>query len=191
MGCQTEVSIGENLVFSICCHDPDTGILTDADAAPAWRLYEDETGAAILTGTMAVLDNLNTTGFYTEIIACTVANGFENNKSYTVYIEATVDGDTGGISYGFRAMEAIPYPPWGIAFTYTVTDIDTGLPIEGVRIWFATDAAIANVTWVGTTDTFGIARDENANLPWLAAGTYYIRSRRTGYHFEIDTEVVS
>lgn len=103
MGCPSEVYIGDNLVFSICTHDPDTGHLTDADAAPIYRIYEEETAAAILTGTMTKLDDANTTGFYTELIACTAANGFEAGKSYTVYIEATVDSDTGGICYGFRA----------------------------------------------------------------------------------------
>jgi hypothetical protein len=102
MGCQTEVDLESNLVFSVTTHDPDTGILTDADAVPAYRIYEDETAVPILTGDMAKLDDANTTGFYTELIACTVVNGFEVNKSYTVYIEATVDGDKGGIAYSFR-----------------------------------------------------------------------------------------
>ena len=107
MGCPAEVEIGENLTFSICTHDPDTGALADADAAPAYRIYEDETAGAILTGTMAKLDDGNTLGFYTELIACTAANGFEDGKSYTVYITAAVDGDTGGICYGFRALTPI------------------------------------------------------------------------------------
>ena len=107
MGCQGTVEIGDNLVFSVCTHDPDTGALTDADAAPAYRIYEDETATAILSGTMAILDTGNTTGFYTEIIACTTANGFEDGKTYSIYISATVDSDTGGICYGFRAVTAI------------------------------------------------------------------------------------
>ena len=102
MGCPTETYIDETLTFSICTHDPDTGVLTDADAAPSYRIYEDETATAILTGDMSILDTANTTGFYTELIAATLGNGFEDGKSYTIYIEATVDGDTGGISYGFK-----------------------------------------------------------------------------------------
>jgi len=104
MGCPSLVEIGDNLVFSITSHDPDTGVLTDAESAPTYRVYEDETATAILTGSMAKLDDSNTTGFYTESIACTAANGFEDGKTYTVYIEATVDGDTGGICYGFKAI---------------------------------------------------------------------------------------
>jgi len=101
MGCPSVIELEKNCVFSICTHDPDTGVLTDADAAPAYRVYEEETDPPILTGEMAKLDDDDTTGFYTESIACTAANGFEVGKSYTVYIQATVDSDTGGICYGF------------------------------------------------------------------------------------------
>ncbi len=91
-------------MFSITSHDPDTGVLTDADAVPSYRIYEDETAAAILNGDMAKLDDANTTGFYTELIACTTANGFEVSKTYTVYISATVDGDEGGITFAFTVI---------------------------------------------------------------------------------------
>ena len=101
MSCQSRVTLGDNLTFTITTHDPDTGVLTDADAAPVYRVYENETAVAILTGTMAILDNAGTTGFYSELVACTAANGFEIGKSYNIYIAATVDSDTGGISYGF------------------------------------------------------------------------------------------
>lgn len=112
MGCPSEVEIGDNLVFSITTHDPDTGVLTDADSAPAYRVYEDEdtgTGTAgaglLFSGTMSKLDDANTTGFYTESIACTSGNGFENGRTYTIYIEATVDSDKGGICFGFKAYD--------------------------------------------------------------------------------------
>ena len=101
MGCQSQVDIDDYFTFSICTHDPDTGELADADAAPAYRLYENETATPILTGTMTTLDATETTGFYTERIECSAANGFENRKSYTIYIVAIVDGDTGGVAYSF------------------------------------------------------------------------------------------
>ena len=104
MGCPAQVEIGQTLVFSVCTHDPDTGVLTDADAAPTYRVYEAETDTPILTGSMAKLDDANTTGFYTEAIACTVANGFEAKQSYTIYIQATVDADTCGIAYSFNVF---------------------------------------------------------------------------------------
>ena len=110
MGCQTEVDIGDYFTFSVTTHDPDTGVLTDADAVPAYRIYEDEIAVPILTGNMAKLDDVGTTGFYTERIACTSANGFEDGKSYNIDIVATVDGDQGGITYAFRAMT----PAWTV-----------------------------------------------------------------------------
>jgi len=112
MGCQSSVDIGDYLTFSICTHDPDTGELTDADALPTYRVYEDETAVPILTGTMAALDAVNTTGFYTERILCSAGNGFEHGKSYTIYIRATVDGDEGGICYGFRAIVPVEDAVW-------------------------------------------------------------------------------
>lgn len=108
MGCPGFVIIENSLKFSIATHDPDTGVLTDADSAPSYRVYEDETSTAILTGSMSKLDDVNTTGFYTEIIDCTAANGFEHGKTYTIYIEATVDSDTGGIAFDFIAYDYLP-----------------------------------------------------------------------------------
>ena len=110
MGCPSFVIIGNNLTFSITTHDPDTGVVTDAAAVPDYWVYEDETGTSINASTpnadnMAKLDDANTTGFYTETLACTAANGYEHGKSYTIYIEATVDGDKGAIAYSFTAYD--------------------------------------------------------------------------------------
>ena len=158
MGCPSTVVIGDNLTFSVCTHDPDTGVLTDADAVPAYRVYENETATAILTGSMALLDTANTTGFYTELIACTAANGFEDGKSYTIYITAVVDSDTGGISYGFRAMT----DTWS-ATTRTLTSASTAPGVgltatawtayrgDNLDRTFATIAADATITKVQLT----------------------------------------
>ncbi len=106
MGCPTECVIGDNLTFTICTHDPDTGVLTDADAVPTYRVYEDETAVAIATGTMSKLDDANTTGFYAETLAVLAANGYADGKTYTIYIAATVDSDTGGIAFSFKAVSS-------------------------------------------------------------------------------------
>ena len=188
MGCQSSVTLEDNLTFSITCHDPDTGILTDADAAPAYRIYEDETETAILTGTMAKIDDVNTTGFYTELIACTTANGFEDGKTYSVYIEAIVDGDTGGISYDFTAYSQLGNATAGaITWSYTLTDADTAAPIDGAEIWVSTDSAGANIIASGTTNAAGVATF------YLDSGlTVYVWRKRAGYNFvNPDTEVIS
>jgi len=107
MGCPSQVELGDTLVFSITTHDPDTGVLTDAAAVPDYWIYEEETGISINANTpdedvMAKLDDAHTTGLYTESIVCSTANGYEAGKTYTIYIEATVDGDKGGIAYAFN-----------------------------------------------------------------------------------------
>lgn len=111
MGCPDMTYIDETLTFSVCTHDPDTGELTDADAVPIYWIYEDETGVSINASTpgsdaMSLLDDAHTVGLYSETITCSAANGYEDGKSYTIYIKATVDGDTGGIPYGFKARTA-------------------------------------------------------------------------------------
>lgn len=142
MGCPTHVKIGDNLVFTVMTHDPDTGVLTDADAVPTYRLYEDETATPILTGSMAKLDDANTTGFYSELIACTSGNGFEAGKSYNIYVIATVDSDQGGICFSFTAhtgdvdsvglaAEAIAVVHIGVASTGTLWYFRTHLELNG------------------------------------------------------------
>lgn len=82
--------------------------------------------------------------------------------------------------------------PGAIAFTYTVTDSGTGLPIDGVEVWITTDVAGTNVIWNGHTNAFGIARDSNGYLPYLDAGTYYFWCQLANYTFSNpDTEIVS
>jgi len=100
--------IDDTLVFSVTTSDAATGALTDADAVPDYRVYEDETGTAILTGSMAKLDDTNTTGFYSEQITLSAANGFEVGKSYNIYVTAAVDSVTGGTSGGFKVIATIP-----------------------------------------------------------------------------------
>ena len=105
MGCQNNVVLGENLTFSICTHDPDDGALIDADLVPPYLIYEDDSEDELaISGNMAKHDSK--TGFYLKTIACTTANGFEVDKSYNIFITATVGGDMGGISYAFRVDPA-------------------------------------------------------------------------------------
>lgn len=94
--------IDDYLYFYCNTHDPDTGVATDADAVPTYRVYENEAGTAIVTGSMAKLDDANTVGFYSEEMQLTAASGFEKGKQYVVYISATVDSDTGTMHHTFQ-----------------------------------------------------------------------------------------
>lgn len=90
--------IDDNLTFYATTSRFDTGNGTDADSAPTYRVYEEETATPLLTGSMALLDSTNTAGFYSEQIALTTANGFERSKCYAIYIAGTVNS-VNGVDY--------------------------------------------------------------------------------------------
>jgi hypothetical protein len=83
------VYLGDLVTFSIQTQRFDTGVATAADATPNYAVYEDETAAPILTGLLAALGSA--TGFYSEQLALSAANGFEAGRSYTVRVGATVN----------------------------------------------------------------------------------------------------
>lgn len=87
----TTVYLNADYVFYVTTSQFSTGAGYDAASVPTYRVYEMETATPILTGSMALLDDSNTVGFYSETIALTAANGFEVGKHYCVYIAATVD----------------------------------------------------------------------------------------------------
>lgn len=88
-------AIDDVLTFYAVTTKFDTGVATDADAVPSYRVYEDETGTALLNGTMALIDSGNTAGFYSEQITLSAANGFEAGKQYVIYKAATVNSVAG------------------------------------------------------------------------------------------------
>jgi len=143
---------------TFCCntHDPDTGVATDADAVPAYRVYKDETATPILTGTMTLLDSGNTTGFYSERIQLTAASGFEKGKCYTVYIAATVDSDSGTTHHSFQieaevdanTISASLNDPTAAAIADAVWDETSTGHVSagkaGQQIWTDVDAILAD-----------------------------------------------
>jgi len=136
MGCPAEVVFGTSFPVSICTHDPDTGALSDADEAPTFRLYS---GVSSLTmvGTLALADDDNMDGSYWKEIACTAENGFAVNRYYTIFIFATVDSDTGGISHTFRVKAASDGPGEDeVTLTFTVD----GAPVADASVWVTADA---------------------------------------------------
>jgi len=151
MGCPSTVELTKNLSFSIATHDPDTGVLTDADALPTYRIYEEGSDTALLTGSFAKLDDANTTGKYRATVGITAANGFELDKGYTISISATVDSDTGGITYDF-----------------TVTDLTFIKDIEGGR--WKIDTVLNQMIFYKSDNTTEVARfnlyDEDGNATY-------------------------
>lgn len=108
-----EVKIGNDLTFYANTHTPSTGAAVDADAAPTYSVYEDETGTAVASGTMALLDDAGTTGFYSESITLAAAT-YDAGKSYTIRITGVVGGVTGVELHQFgcaaRATDDLAYP---------------------------------------------------------------------------------
>lgn len=95
--------VNDLLTFTVITHRSN-GNLSDADTPPTYRLYEDETGTPILSGSMAKLDDAGTTGFYSEQITLSAANGFEAGKSYAIYVTATVQSTAGGQTLNFKVI---------------------------------------------------------------------------------------
>lgn len=110
--------------FTVNTHDPTTGAETDADAPPGYRVYEDETGTPILTGTMALLDDGNTVGQYSEQIMLSAANGFEVGKSYSIRVRAVVGG-TAGVTLRSFQVEAAAATNAGVADAVWQKDLAT------------------------------------------------------------------
>jgi hypothetical protein len=95
-----------------------TGALADADAVPAYRIYEEGGTTAVTSGVGAKRDDANTTGYYEASVSLLAATGFEQGKSYTIYKTATIGGVaagsldtfaiTGGAAQAFTAIAGWP-----------------------------------------------------------------------------------
>ena len=103
-------AIDEALYFYANTTRFDTGAATDADAEPTYRVYENETGTALLNGTLSLIDAGNTAGFYSETITLSAANGFEAGKQYAIYIAATVNSVAGATHHTFQVRK-LPLSP--------------------------------------------------------------------------------
>lgn len=103
MGCPSIAVLSKSVTFTITVHGGD-GAPVDLDALPSYRVYENEGNTPILTGTMALLDDDDTTGFYSEQIQITAANGFEEYKTYTVRIAGAVAGVALQHAYSFVCL---------------------------------------------------------------------------------------
>lgn len=107
MGCPSQCVLGQNLTFSI--HTIANDALTSPTGTVDYAIYENTTTTEILTSTMTK-DFDGKTGYHKAQIACTEANGFEQYKSYSVRITATVSGVAVAKSYDFICLGAEDLP---------------------------------------------------------------------------------
>lgn len=176
--------IDDLLTFTVNTHDVATGAGTDADSVPSFRVYEDETGTAILTGSMAKLDDTNTVGFYSERITLSAANGFEVGKSYSIYVSATVDGVTATQSMNFKVIatpvaigtgSGLTAIPWNAAWDAEVQsevadalsayDPPTKAELDAAVAPLATASALATVAGYLDTEISAILEDTGTTIP--------------------------
>jgi hypothetical protein len=156
---------GDYITFYINTHNTSTGSASDADSAPTYRIYEDETGTAIATGSMSLLDDSNTTGFYSERIQLLSSTGYEKGKSYVIYISATVNSITGTTNHTFQIQANVDSKTvsdkTGYSITGTVTvgtnNDKTGYTVSIVQdktgYSLSVDPPTVNEIWSATTRT--------------------------------------
>jgi len=82
------IPIDDVVFFDVTTHVAATGAVSDADSAPTFAVYEEDTDTAIVTGTTTKRTSL--TGNYRGTFTASAANGFEAGKWYTVIVSATV-----------------------------------------------------------------------------------------------------
>lgn len=84
---------GEVVHFDVTTCDPSTGAVTDADSAPGWKVFEEDSDTAIQSGTMT--KRTTKTGNYRASVTVSAGNGFDVGKWYSIVVSATVDSTTG------------------------------------------------------------------------------------------------
>lgn len=105
MSFPTEVELGRSAMLYVNTHVNSSGAEADAAAAPTWRLYEEDDGTPIFTGSTAKLDDANTTGFYAHKFEIEAGSGFEHGKTYGLRVNGTVGGVTGSVVYPFNVYD--------------------------------------------------------------------------------------
>lgn len=170
---------------------PDGGALNDLALTLAIaNLLPDGGALNDLALIKAVTDLLPDGGALNDLAATLAAVNAIPGDVWDELLAAHTVAGSAGVAQAASGAVAV-FPAGAIAYTYTVTDADTGLPVAGADVWFATDALHTNNVWRGSTDAFGVARDVYNNLPLLDAGTYFIRVQHVGYASLDDTEIVS
>ena len=92
--------INDNLAFACNTHSPTTGAASAATSV-TYSVYEDVSGTVLTSGTMTAVSGYGT-GMYSATMALTSGLGFENNKTYTIRIQATVGGVTAALLHTFQ-----------------------------------------------------------------------------------------
>ncbi len=87
------IPIDEVIIFDVVTHVPSTAAVSDADSAPTFDVFEEDTDTPILAA-QAMTKRTSKTGNYRGSITCSAANGFEAGKWYSVVVTAIVSSIT-------------------------------------------------------------------------------------------------
>lgn len=157
--------VDDFITFYCNTHNAGTGEATDADALPAYMIYEDETTTPIATGSMALIDTANTTGFYSERVQLTAAIGYEKGKCYSIYIAAAVSSVSGTMNHTFQIeaeVDANTVSPTVIPANVTQW-LGTSVPSPGT-------AGVPSVDTVRVGNTIQTARNLGQGIPNAVPG---------------------
>ena len=184
--------IDDYLTFTCNTHTPSTGAVTDADAVPTYRVYEDETGTAIATGNTAKLDDANTTGYYSERIQLTAVAGYEKGKTYSIRVSATVGGVTGDMGHTFQIEAEVDSnivsdkTGFGLAADQSTVTVGTVTTLTGHTAQTGDNYARIGATGSGLT-SLAQAATALTNLTWTDAKAGYIDHSIATVDTNVDT----
>lgn len=150
----------------------------DADSVPSYRIYEDETGTAILTGSMAKLDDAGTTGFYSEQVTLSAANGLEKGKSYNIIMCAVISAVTHCTTEVFQIESEVDSNT--VSGTVTVGSINTdAITATAIAAGAITSSEAPNLDAAVSTRlaTAGYTAPDNATITTIQADTNDIQTR--------------
>lgn len=145
-----------------------TGAATDADAAPTWRMYEDDTATPVTTGSFSTLNAQ--VGLYVAAITLAAAIGYEKGKTYAIRSQATVGGVIGADVDSFQ-IEAEVDANTVSGTVPTVTSVTNAVTVGSTAA--AAIAALVEMT-VGATAQAAIADTvwDEARAGHVAAGSF-------------------
>lgn len=119
-----------------------TGAAADAESVPTWRMYEDNTATPVTTGSFTTLNAQ--TGFYISAITLAAAIGYEKGKSYSLRVQATVNGIIGADVHNLQIEAEVD-----------TNTLSAALP--AVTVNATSNAAIADAVWSETASGYTTA----------------------------------
>lgn len=157
----------------------DTAVATDHATELDEINTNTGTGTGAYVSTTDSQEALRDNSGGTSLTAQETANAVHNLAPVGTPATGSIGAELDIILNGLTGVGLIP-------LVYTVTEPGGIIPISGVTVELYTEEACLNCVRRGVTNSFGVITF------WLTtAGTYWIKSAKDGYQFELDSETVS